>query len=132
MTEDMRRCRKRERDRERERRKAEQGKFEASFLHIDHVKAEMLEKSPPWLSDRGSGVERLVDAIDGVNDLSWYNRRLKVARETLRRAHPELLEVFDLIVKNGKNRKESIWEMVKSALRKPLSGTLRESVIGNT
>ena len=82
-------CLKRERDREACRREAKQGAFEAEMLSFD----------------------RLVDSFEDpskVGGSSFYTRRIKVARVRLSRKHPELLEVFNLIVKNGKNRRESI------------------------
>ena len=45
-------------------------------------------------------------------DDSYYTRRIKVARMRLSRKFPELVEVFNLVVKNGKNRRESIAELV--------------------
>ena len=133
MTEDMRRCLKRERDRERRWRTTPQGAFESSMLSLDQgARVGESNISNEWMSDKGLGVERLVDAIDGVGDLSWYNRRIRAARERLKRAHPELLKVFDLIIKNGNNRKESICQLMKSTLRKRHNGMPQVSVIGHT
>ena len=42
---------------------------------------------------------------------SHYTRRIKVARRRLARNFPELIEVFNLVVKNGKNQRESIAEL---------------------
>jgi len=39
---------------------------------------------------------------------SHYTRRIKVARVVLSRKFPDLVEVFNLVVKNGSNRRESI------------------------
>ena len=59
------------------------------------------------LSDEGKGAEA-VRSFDERKNGSYYTRRIKVARMRLSRKHPELLEVFNLIMKNGKNRRESI------------------------
>ena len=69
-------------------------------------------ESPKWLSDGGKGVEDIIAACDGETDETRHMRCIKIAREKLRRAHPELVEVFNLIVKNGSNRKESIWQLM--------------------
>ena len=79
---------------------------------------------PAWRSDNGEGVERMLDAID--NTENYYERRAKAAREFVRRNAPRLLPVLNLILKNGSNRKESIWSMLKkrrrgNALRRPIS-----------
>ncbi len=62
------------------------------------------------LTDEGAGAED-VRSFDERRDRPYYTRRIKVARVRLSRKHPELLEVFNLIVRNGKNRRESIAEL---------------------
>lgn len=120
---------KRERDRDYQRRKAKQAQFEASHLHLDFDAAEAQERTPSYLSDRGAGAEAIVAHCDGggASGASRARRCVKAARERLRRAHPEFLEVFDLIMKNGTNRKESIWRM---SLKRPGNGTPRRSATG--
>ena len=108
----MERCRKLERDRERMVRKSRQGAFEASMISLDACMAATPE--PAWLSDGGRGAEAVYAAVEDGTRESVYARRLKAARERLRRAHPELLEVFDLIVRNGSNRRESIWQLMRN------------------
>ena len=61
-------------------------------------------------------------------DGSYYTRRIKVARRRLSRNCPELVEVFNLVVKNGKNRHErkalgkALWDAVKPALLGAIGG----------
>ena len=101
-------CRKREIDRERQWRKSKRkGKIRNVVHLVDFEEAESLENSPKWLSDGGKGVEDIVAACDGETGETRHQRILRNARDRLHRAHPELVEVFDLIVKNGANRKES-------------------------
>ena len=110
---------KRERDRERKRRRARQGAFEADMLSLDAL-AQQGELQPSWISDGGAGAEAVVAACGGEAQGSGgaggshYARCVRSARERLRRAHPGLVEVFNLVVKNGSNRKESIWELTRS------------------
>ena len=61
-------------------------------------------------SDGGAEAER-VYSYDESEDGSYYTRRIKAARRRLSRNHPELVEVFNLVVRNGKNRQESIAEL---------------------
>ena len=77
----------------------------------------------------GKGVEAIVAACDGERTMSRYQRILRNARRRLKRAHPELVEVFNLIVKNGSNRKESIWTMVS---RRRTNGRQQETDTGTT
>ena len=52
--------------------------------------------------------------IDGVTPEARRDQCHWNARRRIRRAHPEWLEVFDLIVKNSSNRTESICQMTLS------------------
>ena len=63
------------------------------------------------LTDEGAGAED-VRSFEERRDCSYYTRRIKIARVRLSRVHPELVEVFNLVAKNGKNRSESIAELV--------------------
>ena len=106
---------KRERDRERQWRKSKRYGNVRNVVHLcDFENAEAAEESPAWLSDNGVGVERIVAHCDGDDAGSRYSQCVKNARERLRRAHPELVEVFNLIVQNGSNRKESIWALTQT------------------
>jgi len=110
-----RKCLKQERDRERQWRKSKRCDKIRNVVHlVDFEEAESLENSPAWLSENGKGVEDIVAACDGETGETRYQRILRNARDRLHRAHPELVEVFDLIVKNGANRKESIWTLTQT------------------
>lgn len=122
---DYAKCEKRERDRQRKWRKTEQGRFESSMLHLDFNDAETREKSPKWLSDKGEGVEAIVRAVDGE---PTREERISSARKRLVESAPELVEVFDLIMENGTNRKESKWILAcriqhKALMEKRAQGT---------
>ena len=132
-----RKCLKQERDRERQWRKSKRCDKIRNVVHlVDFEEAESLENSPAWLSDVGKGVEDIVAACDGEGSKTPLDRGceskrrdiLRNARKRLKRAHPELLEVFNLIVKNGKNRKESIWALMMS--KDTASGTQPKSGTG--
>ena len=119
---------KREKDREYCWRHTKQGAFESSFASLD----DLMEKSTQpdkmsVFSDRGKGAKRIYAALDYERNI--YLKRLNAARKRLENEHPELLEVFDLIVKNGTDRKESIWQMTSKRLK---NGTLQKSNIGGT
>ena len=63
---------KREKDREYQRRKAKQGRFEASMLHLDDTRMTNLdsEDSPAWESDKGKGSDMVLRA-DGVTTIAY-------------------------------------------------------------
>ena len=110
-------CRKREIDRERQWRKSKRCGIIRNVIHlVDFEEAESLENSPKWLSDGGKGVEDIVAACDGETPealRTLYARKVRNARDRLRRAHPELVEVFDLAVANGSmGRADSIWVLL--------------------
>ena len=113
MEEARRYCLKLERDRGHSRRRYVKGKFQDSMLHIEHdfdfQRIENSDDDPrnAWISDRGAGAKK-VRSFDERKHGSYYTRRIKAARRRLARNFPELVEVFNLVVKNGKNRRESI------------------------
>ena len=111
MSADFKRCLKQERDRARSRRESAQGSFEAAMLSLD-LHAELFDDPGKIavFSDGGAEAER-VYSCDESADGSYYTRRIKAARRRLSRNHPELVEVFNLVVRNGKNRHESIAEL---------------------
>jgi len=81
---------------------------------------DMLTKLPPsererLYSDGWKGVDRLLRDIDrdDFRDVSVYERRKKAAQDFVRYHYPEGLETLNLIFENGKNRKESIWQMTQ-------------------
>ena len=119
---------KRERDRDRSHRQTKQGEFEAAFVSLDQFPADA-EKYESWYSDGGGGVDAIIDHCDGTTPETLYARRLKNARRRLQRAHPEWLDVFNLVVRNGSNRKESIWALVSKA---PQNGNGQKCATGTT
>ena len=100
------------------------------FLSLDQLAGEIDLVKSRVVSDGGTGVERMVRMID-CSDCSndgeprWLaeereatrerQRRIDAARQRLRRAGLDyLIETFLLICKNGKNRDESIHELMIS------------------
>lgn len=65
------------------------------------------------LSDGGEGAEK-VRTFDERRDVNYYTQRIKAARRHLARNRPWLVEVFNLVVKNGRFRGESIAELAAS------------------
>ena len=108
-----RRCLKQERDREYQWRKSKRKGEIRNVVHlVDFAEAESLENSPSWLSDGGKGEEAIIAACDGETPETRYQRVLRNARRRLKRAKPHLVEVFDLVMENGANRKESICRLM--------------------
>ena len=107
---------KEERDRERGRRNAKKRDHlkDVVYINVDFEAAEFREDSPTWLSDRGAGVDSVIAHLDGEDGESSRNKLLRKARDHVRNTAPRLLEVFNLIIKNGRNREESIWALMKS------------------
>ena len=107
-------CRKREIDRERKWRKSKRRRDIRNVVHlVDFEEAESRENSPAWLSDGGKSVEAIIAACDGETPEARHRRALRNARNRLRRAHPEAVEVFDLAVANGSMRRaDSIWTLL--------------------
>ncbi len=112
MRAEFRKCLKQERDRERSRRESAQGKLEASMLSLDRLFDTFEDPSKAAAFSDGGTEANATHIFDEKPDGSYYTRRIKVARIRLSRKFPELVEVFNLIVKNGKNRRESIAELV--------------------
>ena len=59
------------------------------------------------LTDEGAGADA-VRSFEERRDCSYYTRAVDKARNRLKRHNPSLLEVFYLIVRNGRFRSESI------------------------
>ena len=111
MSAEFMKCLKQERDRERSRRESAQGMFEASMLSLDRLVDSFEDPSKAAIfSDCGAGAAA-IRSSDEVGGGSFYMQRIKVARRRLARNFPELVEVFNLVVKNGKDRRESIAEL---------------------
>ena len=89
-------------------RKSRQGAFEATFAPLDALPPQERETA---LSDGGKGAEAIYAALEPQG---WREYCLYKAREGLKELHPELVTVFDLVVKNGTNRAESIFELKRT------------------
>lgn len=81
------------------------------------------EDSAADRSDAGAGVDSMLGVVDwtcfGNDDADTvYARRISSAMKRIRRNSPSLLAVFKLIVRNGRNRKESIFQLLTAAERR--------------
>ena len=123
----LRKCEKRERDRERFKRKAAKRQHLAAMISLDALPPDA-EKFNSWLSDNGEGARRIIDACDGILEESYFDRLIASARRKVKSLMPECLEVFDLIIENGSNRKESIWMLM---LKKRPNGRRQKCFIGD-
>ena len=141
MSKHMHKCEKRERDRQRKWRNTYQGQFESSFLSLDAMGGPRFvaasggtKPAPPdaWLSDRGKGVEDIITACDFAIESVVSYLIPRIARMYLKIFHPRLVRVFDLVLLNGKNRKESIWQMIHPTSSEPSNGTPQRCDIGIT
>ena len=67
------------------------------------------------------------------DDPDTRKKRINRAWMAIIRHMPECLETFWLIIRNGKNRKESIWQLMKGkASKRPANGRPRRYAIGTT
>ena len=121
---EYRRCLDRERDRYREWAKTKQGAFETyRVLHFDAEAEEARERenSTSWLSDRGrsaAAIRRCGKIARPQDDPATRQKRIDRAKHLVMRKAPECLQTFWLILKNGKNRKESIWQLAQKTQSK--------------
>ena len=121
---DYRRCLDRERDRYREWAKTKQGAFETyRVLHFDAEAEEARERenSTSWLSDHGrsaAAIRRCGKIARPQDDPATRQKRIDRAKHLVMRKAPECLQTFWLILKNGKNRKESIWQLAQKTQSK--------------
>ena len=121
---EYRRCLDRERDRYREWAKTKQGAFETyQVLHFDAEAEEARERenSTSWLSDRGrsaAAIRRCGKIARPQDDPATRQKRIDRAKHLVMRKAPECLQTFWLILKNGKNRKESIWQLAQKTQSK--------------
>ena len=111
MSGDFKKCLKQERDRERSRRESAQGMFESLHQSLDRLFDTFEDPSKAAVFSDGGAEATATRIFDEKVDGSYYTRRIKAARRRLSRNCPELVEVFNLVVKNGKNRHESIAEL---------------------
>ena len=139
MDDEYKRCIARENDRYREWAKTRQGAFETyQVMHFDAEAEEARERehSTSWLSDRGKGaaaIRRCGKVSRPQDDPNTRKKRIDRAKHRIMRKAPECLETFWLILKNGKNRKESIWQLMKNKTSKgPANGMPRSTAIGTT
>ena len=107
---------KMERDRSRSRRRYRKGMFQENMLHLEHyldfqdVENDEYDPRNAWISDKDASAEK-IRSFEERRDGSHYTRAVDRARKRLERNCAELLEVFYLIVRNGKHRGESIAEL---------------------
>ena len=110
-------------------------RFNASMRSLDELTASFEDPSKAEVfSDRGLGVERMLDEIDNPGGTGFLpvqeaegqfldanGRDARSTEAKLHRAEMRLyragvgylVKVLRLIVKNGTNRKESIWELAR-------------------
>ena len=121
----------REYDRERKRRKTKKAKEKPEIVSLDALLVGVDDDSDKFavFSDGGAGAEAVYAHLDGETPETLYERRLRWARQLIRRNLPESLEVFNLIVENRTNRKDSICAMM---LDRALAGWLQNNGIGFT
>ena len=104
----------RERERERKRRATAQGRFESAALSLDAMPDLDTDECESWLTDAGRGAAAIRGETPEPEDSGDTRRkRLNRARMAVTRNMPECLTTFRLVIKNGTNRKESIWELMK-------------------
>lgn len=139
MADEYQRCLNLERDRYRAWSKTKQGAFETyQILHFDAEAEEARERdnSTSWLSDRGKGAETIRNCgkvVRPQDDPDTRQKRIDRAKHLVMRKAPECLETFWLVIKNGKNRKESIWQIMNGKRSKrPANGTRQRYAIGTT
>ena len=90
------------------------------FYQLRDDDRDFREDSAADRSDAGAGVDSMLGVVDwtcfGNDDADTvYARRISSAMKRIRRNSPSLLAVFKLIVRNGRNRKESIFQLLTAA-----------------
>ena len=93
------------------------------FYQLRDDDRDFREDSAADRSDAGVGVDSMLGIVDwtcfGNDDADTvYARRISSAMKRIRRNSPSLLAVFKLIVRNGRNRKESIFQLLTAAERR--------------
>ena len=93
------------------------------FYQLRDDDRDFREDSAADRSDAGAGVDSMLGVVDwtcfGNDDADTvYSRRISSAMKRIRRNSPSLLAVFKLIVRNGRNRKESIFQLLTAAERR--------------
>lgn len=82
-------------------------RFWDEYVSFSHLDSDRLSS----LSDKGAGVNRMLDAIDGRE--TTCRKMSKLALDFCETMAPSAMETLRLVLKNGKNRKESICELMK-------------------
>ena len=68
--------------------------------------------SPAWEGDNNAGVERMIAELDNeIPDQNEHREQFLATAAIVAAVAPHALYTLCLIVKNGTNRKESIWEL---------------------
>ena len=70
------------------------------------------------VSDGGLGAQRIVSACDRSAREERRRRRVRVAIDFVLKAAPELAPTLEMILKNGKDKEESICQMAHGKLRR--------------
>ena len=105
----------RERERERKHRATAQGRFESAALSLDARPDLDTDECESWLTDAGRGAAAIRGETPEPEDSGDTRRkRMDWAKHRIMRKAPECLETFWLVIRNGRNRKESIWELAKT------------------
>ena len=95
---------------------------------------------PAWVTDGGRGKAALVavvsydlDGVDIDGPPTSRARCIDRAKHRVMRKAPECLRTFWLVIRNGKNRKESIWQLMKEkASKRHVNGRPRRCATGTT
>ena len=93
------------------------------FYQLRDDDRDFREDSAADRSDAGAGVDSMLGVVDwtcfGNDDADISRRgRIRAAREKVRRVDNSLVAVFNLIVRNSHNRKESIFQLLTAAERR--------------
>ena len=72
-------------------------------------------QSSRFISDNENAAKMMVDVLDDVMSRTRerHRQKLREAIKKIQKECPKALYTFLLILKNGKNRKESIWALVR-------------------
>ena len=116
-------------------RNTRQGMFEYRMLPLEFAIDDGDSDSPhlpnDWQSDGGRGVEAIISFDDDkpvIVGRSERSRRYHAAYVYLGRTLPQCIPVFVCIVRNGKNRKESINELCEMMMVKKMRAGERPNV----
>ena len=105
------------RERERKREADAARHYYRDKLSFETKYADDCEKSgaePAWVSDGGRGAAAVRRGAGADLAEKRRKKRLRAALAKARRVSPALAKTLGLIIKNGRNRKESIWTLAKT------------------